>query len=125
MFYWFEPVLCLDPVSKFPETTERSGYFIEFIDNVGDELSFKIFKNDLVTVLHISVVRLVADASHRNKRVSSKSDIQESLKILYTKPSFIYEHSNHNYIFRKTNHDVANRIMSKAEGRLHRPSGWQ
>jgi hypothetical protein len=25
MFYWFEAVLYLDPVSKFPETTERRG----------------------------------------------------------------------------------------------------
>jgi hypothetical protein len=54
MFYWFEPVLYLDPVSKFhyTETTERSGYFVGFTDNVGDALTFKILKNDLVTVLH-------------------------------------------------------------------------
>jgi hypothetical protein len=32
MFYWFEPVLYLDPVSKFqfPGTTERPGYFVGF-----------------------------------------------------------------------------------------------
>jgi hypothetical protein len=57
MFYWFESVLYLDPVSKFPETTERPGYFVGFVDNVGDALTFKILKNDLVTVLHRSVVR--------------------------------------------------------------------
>jgi hypothetical protein len=47
MFYWFEPVLYLDPVSKFqyPETTERPGYFVGFADNVGDALTFKILKN--------------------------------------------------------------------------------
>jgi hypothetical protein len=35
MFYWFEPVLYLDPVSKFEflETTERPGYFVGFADN--------------------------------------------------------------------------------------------
>ena len=27
MFYWFETVMYLDPVSKIPETTERPGYF--------------------------------------------------------------------------------------------------
>jgi hypothetical protein len=72
MFYWIEPVLYLDPVSKFQlsKTSERPGYFVEFADNVGDALTFKIFKNDLVTVLHISVVRSAADASHRNRRVS-------------------------------------------------------
>jgi hypothetical protein len=44
MFYWFEPVLYLDPVSKFqfPETTESPGYFVGFADNVGDALTFKI-----------------------------------------------------------------------------------
>jgi hypothetical protein len=72
MFYWFEPVLYLDPISKFqfPETTERPGYFVGFADNVGDALTFKILKNDLVTVLLRIVVRSAADASHQNKRVS-------------------------------------------------------
>jgi hypothetical protein len=71
MFYWFEPVLYLDPVSKFrfPETTERSGYFVRFADNVGDSLTFKILKNNLVTVLHRNVVRSATDASHRNRGV--------------------------------------------------------
>jgi hypothetical protein len=87
MFYWFEPVLYLDPVSKFPETTERPGYFVGFADNVGDALTFKILKNDLVTVLHRSIARSAADASHRNRRVSFKSDVHESLKLLDTKPS--------------------------------------
>jgi hypothetical protein len=61
MFYWFEPVLYLDPVYKFqyPETTERHGYFVGFADNVGDALTFKILKNDLVTILHRSVVRSI------------------------------------------------------------------
>jgi hypothetical protein len=56
MFYRFEPVLYLDPVSKFPETTERRGHFVGFADNVGDKLTFKILKNDLSTILHRSVV---------------------------------------------------------------------
>jgi hypothetical protein len=45
MFYWFEPVLYLDPVSTFPEITETPGYFVAFADNVGDALTFKILKN--------------------------------------------------------------------------------
>jgi hypothetical protein len=49
-----EPVLYLDPVSnfQFSETTEKSEYFVGFSDNIGDALTFKILKNDLVTVLH-------------------------------------------------------------------------
>jgi hypothetical protein len=79
MLYWFEPVLYLDSVSKFPEITERPGYFVQFADNIGYALTFKILKNDLVTVLHRSVVRSAADASHWNRRVSFKSDLQESI----------------------------------------------
>jgi hypothetical protein len=56
IFYWFEPVLYLHLVSKFPETTERPAYFVGFADNVGDVRKFKILKNDLVTVLHRNVV---------------------------------------------------------------------
>jgi hypothetical protein len=54
MFYWFEPVLYLDPVVKFPETTEKNkpGFFIGFVDNVGDVLTLKILKNDLIAVLY-------------------------------------------------------------------------
>jgi hypothetical protein len=117
MFYWFEPVLYLDPVSKFPETIERPGYFIVFADNVGDALTFKILKNDLVTVLHRSVVRSAADASHRNRRVSFKSDVQESLKLLDTKPSstFVRKDSHHNHKSRKSNNDVSTRTRSKAD----------
>jgi hypothetical protein len=83
MFYWFESVLYLDQVSKikWSENTERPGYFVGFADNVGDELTFKILKNDLVTVLHRSVMRSAADSSHWNRRVSFKSDVHECWNI--------------------------------------------
>jgi hypothetical protein len=92
MFYRFEPILYLDPVSKFQfsETTETSGCFVLFADNVGDALTFKILKHDLVTVLHRSVVRSTADPNYRNRRISFKSDVQESLKLLDSKPSSIF-----------------------------------
>jgi hypothetical protein len=107
----------LEPISKFlfPETTERPGYFVGFADNVLDALTFKILKNDLVTVLHRSVVRSTADASHRNKRVSLKSDIQESLELLDTKPSFFWKDSHYKHRSRNTNNDVSNRTRSKAD----------
>jgi hypothetical protein len=74
-------------------------------------------KNDLVTVLHRSVVRSAADASHRNRRVSFKSDVQESLKLLDTKPSlaFVWKDSHHKYKSRNTNNYVSNRTRSKAD----------
>jgi hypothetical protein len=115
MFDWFEPVLYLDPVSKFPEITEMPGYFVGFSDNVGDSLTFKILKNDLVTVLHRIVVRSAADSSHRNRRVSYKSDVQESLKLLDTKPNFVCKDCHHKHKSRNTNHEVSNRTRSKAD----------
>jgi hypothetical protein len=92
MFYWFEPVLYLDPVAKFPETTEedKPGFFVGFADNLGDFLTFKILKNDLSTVLHRSVVRSAAEPTRRYKRVTYKSDIQETLDKLDTRPSALF-----------------------------------
>jgi hypothetical protein len=72
-------------------------------------------KNDLVTVLHRSVVRSAADASHQNRRVSFKSDVQESLKLLDTKPSFVWKDGHHKHKSRRTNNDVSNRTRPKAD----------
>ena len=113
MFYWFEPVLYLDPVSKFPETTERPGHFVGFADNVGDKLTFKILKNDLSTVLHRSVIRSAADANHRNKRVSFKPYVQEMIKQLDVMPSNLPGNSHSKQKVRKQNNDVAHRTRSK------------
>jgi uncharacterized protein YcbX len=80
-------------------------------------VTIKILKNDLITVLHRSVVRSAADASHRNRRASFKSDEQESLKFLDTKPSltFVWKDSHHAHRSRRTNNDVLNRTRSKAD----------
>jgi hypothetical protein len=83
MFYWFEPVLYLDLVSKIPETIEKPGYFVALTDNVGDELTFKILKNNLTTLLHKSVVRSAADANNQNKRVAFKPDIKDIINRSY------------------------------------------
>jgi hypothetical protein len=62
-------------------------------------------------------VRSAADASHRNRRVSFKSDVQESLKLLVTKPSlsFVWKDSHHKHRSRNTNNDVSNRTRSKTD----------
>jgi hypothetical protein len=83
MFYRFEPVRYLDPVAKFPETTENSGFFVGFADNVGYVLTFKILKDDLSAVLHRSVVRSEADPTHRNTGISVLHSNQTS-KTLWT-----------------------------------------
>jgi hypothetical protein len=117
MFYWFELLLYLDPVSKlqFSETTERPGYFVGFVGNVGCALIFKILKNDMVTLLYRRVVRKAADVNHRNRRVSFKSDVQESLKLLDIKLSFFGKDCHHKHKSRKNSNDVSNRSRSKAD----------
>jgi hypothetical protein len=96
MFYWFEPVLYLDPVSKFPETAERPGYFVVFAYTIVDTLTFKILENDLCTVLHRSVVRSAADASQQNKRVSFKSDVEKITNKLDAMPNNVPRNSHPN-----------------------------
>jgi hypothetical protein len=46
MFYWFEPILYLDPAVSSSENTEKPGFFVVFSDNVGDILTFKILRSD-------------------------------------------------------------------------------
>jgi hypothetical protein len=60
-------------------------------------------------------VRSAADARHWNKRVSIKSDVQESLKLLDTKPSFVWKQSHHKHKSRKTDHNVSCKTRSKAD----------
>ena len=115
MFYWFEPVLYLDPVSKFPETTERPGCFVGFADNVGDALTFKTLKKDMITVLHRSVVRSAADANQRNKQVLLKSDVQDSLNLLDKNSSFAFKTIHPKFKSRKVHDDVSTRTRSKAD----------
>jgi hypothetical protein len=61
------------------------------------------------------MVRSAADATHQDKRVSFKSDVQESLELIDTKPSFVWKDSHHKHKSRKTNNDVSNRNRSKAD----------
>jgi hypothetical protein len=60
--------------------------------------------------------RSAADSGHLNKRVSFNSDVQESIKILDTKPSlsFVWKDSHHRHRSRRTNNGVTNRTRSKA-----------
>jgi hypothetical protein len=62
-------------------------------------------------------VTSAADVSHRNRRMSFNSDVQESLKLLDTKPSlsFVWKDSHHKHKSRKTDNDVSNRTRSKAD----------
>jgi hypothetical protein len=80
-------------------------------------MAFKILKNDLVTVLYRSVVRSSADASHRDRRVSFKSDVQELLILLDTKPitTFVWKDIHHKNKSRRTNDYLSNRTRSKAD----------
>jgi hypothetical protein len=62
-------------------------------------------------------VRSASDASHRNKRVSIKPDVQESLKLLDTKTSlaFVSKDSHRNHKSRNINNDVSNKTRSMVD----------
>ena len=112
MFYWFESVLYLDPVSKMLETTERPGYFVGFAENVGDALTLRILKN---TVLNRSVVRSAAAVNHCNKRVLFNSDVQDSLNLVDKWSSFAFKTIHPKFKLRKVHDDVSTRTRSKAD----------
>jgi hypothetical protein len=63
------------------------------------------------------VVGSAEDVIDCNLRVSFKSDVQEPLKLLDTKPSltFVWKYSHHKHRSRNTNNDVSNRTRSKAD----------
>ena len=98
------------------------GYFVGFADNIGDTLTFKDFKDDLTAVLHRSVVRSTADASHRNKRLTFKPDIQEQINKLDTKPGVTSKNNPPNSKTRIINDDFSTRTRSKAK-QLHQNVG--
>ena len=94
MFYWFEPVLYLDPTASFPESKECPGYFVGFAHNVGDFLTFKILKDDMKTVIHRSVVRSARDQKTRNRRVTFSNEIEEKLSKNNQEDLFKHEEAN-------------------------------
>jgi hypothetical protein len=77
----------------------RPKCLLGFANNLGDVLTFKILKNDLITAIHKSVVRSEIDPNHQNNQISFKSDIQEKIKKLDKIPSNDVKtsHSKHNY----------------------------
>jgi hypothetical protein len=78
-------------------------------------LKFKILKNDLSTVLHRSVVRSAADPLQRNKHVTLKSDIQETLDKLDTRTNALFPtNTESNQRSRKPRDDIPTRTRSKA-----------
>jgi hypothetical protein len=88
MFYLFEPVVYLNPVSKFqsPETIERPEYVVGFTNNLGDALTFKIFKNDKIKVSHRKLIKSAVDNPKLIISFSRK-------KILLDKMPFLPPHS--------------------------------
>jgi hypothetical protein len=64
-FVFWERVLYLDHVDKFPESRERPGYFVGCSNNVGDDLTFLVYDDQTKQVVSVSVVRPFTS----NKRV--------------------------------------------------------
>jgi hypothetical protein len=114
IFYWIEPVLYLDPVSKFPETTEKPRYFDGFSNNIADVLTFKVLKDDFTTIRNRSVVTSASDAGHRNKRVTFKPDVQEQINKPDTKPGFTNKYKLPKCKSKTVHNEASSRTRSKA-----------
>ena len=70
-------------------------------------------KNDLTT-LHRRVVRSAADAGHQNKRVQFKTDVQETLNKLDTRPGIISKNNHPRSKTKIIKDDVSTRTRSKS-----------
>jgi hypothetical protein len=77
---------------------------------------FKALKKDLSRLLHRSVVRSAADANHRNKRLSLKSDMQLRPNKLSTRPGITIENYNPTNLARNINDEISIIFRSK---RIH------
>ena len=70
MFTFWERILYLDHENSFPESKERSGYWVGVAENVGDALTFYIFDDQSRQILARSVVR----PFNQNNRVKWNPD---------------------------------------------------
>ena len=81
--FWFnQPVLYLDPSTKFPHSKEKPGFYGGVSQNVGDMMTFKIVTANYKTILHRSVVRPADDPLRRNKHVTFGKEVDKKLRQL-------------------------------------------
>ncbi len=78
-FYFYQPVLYLDPTEKFPNSKEKPGWFVGFSDNIGDTMTFRILMSDKKTVIVRSVVRPAKDKYRRNRNVNFDKETDEEI----------------------------------------------
>ena len=73
-FKFYEPVYYHDPIgNKFPETTEKIGYFVGIAENKGDELTFWVLTGN-GSVIARSVIRTALKGTETNKREGTGID---------------------------------------------------
>ena len=68
-FQFYDKVYYLDPLEVYPNTQEKTGYWVGVADNVGDALTYEILTDDTIQITNRSVVRPV-DPRHPNKCVT-------------------------------------------------------
>ena len=73
-FKFYEPVYYHDPIgNKFPETTEKIGYFVGIAENKGDELTFWVLTGN-GSVIARYVIRTALKGTETNKREGTGID---------------------------------------------------
>ena len=80
-FVWFQPIYYHDLSSSYPESTEKPGYFVGFVNSSDDALTFKILTADRHSILTRSVVRPATDPEKRNRKVKFDAETERELFI--------------------------------------------
>ena len=70
-FQWYEPVYFKLDNSQFtfPDTGEGFGHFVGIAENVGHEMTYKIWKPDTNRIIHRSRVRSANELAHINQHL--------------------------------------------------------
>ncbi len=76
-FQFYEKVYYLDPSEVYPDTKEKTGYWLGIADNVGDSLTYSILTDENVQVIQRSVVRPF-DPLHANQRLVFSPDLDRT-----------------------------------------------
>ena len=80
-FQWYEKVYYREEENSFPSTsTEKLGYFVGFVPNVGHAMTFAILTADTHKIIARSEVRTAADPSTANLRANDWGDFTDNSK---------------------------------------------
>ena len=79
-FKFYERIYFLDPKMKFPETKERTGYWLGVAHNVGDSLTYVILTADTRQIIERSVIRSAENPKTRNNTLKFDPELEPNFE---------------------------------------------